>query len=54
VSSAEKAALILPTLENYDLRVLQAIELGMIQHLVVPHEEVLRYSGLNINEIDQR
>ena len=54
MSSAEKAAQILPTLENYDLRVLQAIELGMIQHQVVPHEEVLRYSGLNINEIDHR
>jgi RIO kinase 2 len=41
-------------LENYDLRVLQAIELGMIQHQIVPHEEILRLSGLNINEIDYR
>jgi len=54
VSSAEKAAQALPALENYDLRVLQAIELGMIQHQIVPHDEVLRYSGLNINEIDHR
>jgi RIO kinase 2 len=54
VSSAEKAASVLRNLENYDLRVLQAIELGMIQHHIVPHEEVLRYSGLNINEIDHR
>jgi RIO kinase 2 len=54
VSSAEKAAQALPALENYDLRVLQAIELGMIQHQIVPHEEVVRYSGLNINEIDHR
>ena len=54
MSSAEKAAQALPGLENYDLRVLQAIELGMIQHQIVPHDEVLRYSGLNINEIDHR
>lgn len=54
MSSAEKAAQALPALENYDLRVLQAIELGMIQHQIVPHEEVLRYSGLNISEIDHR
>ena len=54
MSSAEKAAQTLPSLENYDLRVLQAIELGMIQHQIVPHEEVLRLSGLNENEIDHR
>jgi len=54
VSSAEKAAQVLPSLENYDLRVLQAIELGMIQYQIVPHDEVLRLSGLNINEIDHR
>lgn len=54
MSSAEKAAQVLPTLENYDLRVLLAIELGMIQHQIVPHDEILRLSGLNINEIDHR
>ena len=54
MSSAEKAAQVLPTLENYDLRVLHAIELGMIQHQIVPHDEILRLSGLNINEIDHR
>ncbi len=54
MSSAEKAAQVLPSLENYDLRVLQAIELGMIQHQIVPHDEVHRLSGLNINEIDHR
>jgi RIO kinase 2 len=26
----------------------------MIQHQIVPHDEVLRYSGLNLNEIDHR
>lgn len=54
MSSAEKAAQALPALENYDIRVLQAIELGMIQHQIVPHNEVLRYSGLNISEIEHR
>ncbi|MFC1803338.1 RIO1 family regulatory kinase/ATPase [Thermoproteota archaeon] len=54
MSSAEKAAKILPILENYDIRVLQAIELGMIQHQIVPHDEVLRLSGLNENEIEYR
>jgi len=54
VSSAEKAAHTLTKLENYDLRVLRAIEIGMMQHQVVPHEKVVRYSGLNINEIDYR
>jgi len=54
VSSAEKAAHTLTKLENYDLRVLRTIEIGMMQHQVVPHEKVVRYSGLNINEIDYR
>jgi len=54
VSSADKAAQILPSLENYDIRVLHAIEQGMIQHKVVPHKEVLRISGLNESEIYHR
>jgi RIO kinase 2 len=54
VSSAEKAAEALTKLESYDLRILQAIELGMIQHEVVPFEEVVRYSGLNESELEYR
>lgn len=54
MSSADKAAQILPSLENYDIRVLHAIEQGMIQHKVVPHKEVLRISGLNESEIYHR
>jgi len=54
VSSAEKAAVALTKLESYDLRILQAIELGMIQHEVVPFEEVVRYSGLNESELEYR
>jgi len=54
VSSAEKAAVALTKMESYDLRILQAIELGMIQHEVVPFEEVVRYSGLNESELEYR
>lgn len=54
MSSAEKAAAALTKVESYDLRILQAIELGMIRHEVVPFEEVVRYSGLNENELEYR
>lgn len=54
MSSAEKAAEAITKMESYDLRILQAIELGMIQHEVVPFEEVVRYSGLNENELEYR
>jgi RIO kinase 2 len=54
VSSAEKAAEALTKLESYDLRILQAIERGMIQHEVVPSEDVIRYSGLNESELEYR
>ncbi len=54
MSSAEKAAAALTKLESYDLRILQAIELGMIHHEVVPVKEVVRYSGLNERELEYR
>ena len=54
MSSAEKAALMLTELENYDLRILQAIELGMITHETVPFEEIVKYSGLNEDELEYR
>jgi len=54
VSSAEKAAETITKVESYDLRILQAIELGMIQHEVVPFENVVRYSGLNESELEYR
>jgi len=54
VASAEKAAETITKIENYDLRVLHAMELGMIQHEVVPFEDVVRYSGLNENELEYR
>lgn len=54
MSSAEKAAEAITKLESYDLRILQAIELGMIHHEVVPVKEVVRYSGLNESELEYR
>ncbi|MCK4318911.1 serine/threonine protein phosphatase [Candidatus Bathyarchaeota archaeon] len=54
MSSAEKAAVALTKVESYDLRILQAIELGMIRHKVVPVKEVVRYSGLNEREVEYR
>lgn len=54
MSSAEKAAEAITKVESYDLRILQAIELGMIRHKVVPVKEVVRYSGLNEREVEYR
>jgi len=54
VSSAEKAAQVLTQLENLDLRILQAIEQGMIKHEYVPFEEVARYSGLHDSKLEYR
>lgn len=54
MSSAEKAAEAITKVESYDLRILQAIELGMIRHEVVPVKEVIRYSGLNEREVEYR
>ena len=54
MSSAERAAQVLTQLESYDLRVLQGIELGMIQHEYVPFDAVARYSGLNEGELEHR
>ncbi len=54
MSSAGKAAETITKIESYDLRILQAIELGMIQHEVVPFEDVVRYSGLNEDELEYR
>ena len=54
MSSAEKAAEAITKLESYDLRILQAIELGMIHHEVVPVKEIVRYSGLNERELEYR
>jgi RIO kinase 2 len=52
VSSAEKAAKLLPEINNREIRVLQAIELGMIQHEIVPMTEILRYSGFDLSETE--
>ncbi len=54
MSSAERAATILPELEPEDLRVLQAVELGLPRHEFVPLDQVVRYSGLNPKEAEYR
>ena len=54
MSSAERAASILPELEPEDLRVLQAIELGMAGFKYVPLEEIVKYANLNPREVEFR
>lgn len=54
MSSAERAASILPKLEPEDFRVLQAIELGMAGFEYVPVEEIVKYANLNTREVDFR
>ena len=54
MSSAEKAAQVLTQLENLDLRILQAMEQGMIKHEYVPFEEVARYSDLHDSKLEYR
>jgi len=54
MSSAERAASILPELEPEDFRVLQALELGMARFEYVPVEEIVKYANLNTREVDFR
>lgn len=54
MSSAQKAATILPEMENYDIRVLQTLERGMVQYEVMPFNELIKYSGLNESELEHR
>jgi RIO kinase 2 len=52
VSSAEKAAQKLIQLENRDIRVLTAIELGMVKHHTVPVDELMRLTGFNERNLE--
>ncbi len=52
MSSAEKAALILSTLENREFRILSSLEIGMIKHEFVPLKELLKYTGYDENELN--
>ncbi|RLI08288.1 serine/threonine protein kinase [Candidatus Bathyarchaeota archaeon] len=54
MSSAEKAASILPKLEPEDLRVLQAVELGMADFEYVPLDHIIKYANLNPHEVEFR
>ena len=54
MSSAERAARILPELEPKDLRVLQAMELGMMSSEYVPIDQIVKYANLNPREVEFR
>ncbi|MFQ6053131.1 MAG: RIO1 family regulatory kinase/ATPase [Candidatus Bathyarchaeia archaeon] len=54
MSSAERAASVLPELEPEDLRVLQAIELGMASFEYVPIDQIVKYANLNPHEVEFR
>lgn len=54
MSSAERAANLLPELEPEDFRVLQAIELGMTSFEYVPPEQIVKYANLNPREVEFR
>ncbi|KON29756.1 hypothetical protein AC482_05630 [miscellaneous Crenarchaeota group-15 archaeon DG-45] len=54
MSSAERAAGVLTALEPEELRVLQAVELGMAGFEYVPVEEVVKYAGLSTSEVEFR
>jgi len=54
MSSAERAASILPEMEPEDFRVLQAIELGMTGFEYVPLEQIVKYASLNPREVEFR
>lgn len=54
MSSAERAATILPKLEPEDFRVLLAIELGMVSFRFVAVEQIVKYATLNPHEVEFR
>ncbi len=52
MSSAEKAAQIITQVDKHDIRVLTAIELGMIKFHVVPPRELIRITGFSQGRLD--
>jgi len=54
MSSAERAAGLILELQPEELRVLQAIELGMASYSFVPMEEILKFAGMPQREIEYR
>ncbi|MFB0543981.1 MAG: RIO1 family regulatory kinase/ATPase, partial [Candidatus Bathyarchaeia archaeon] len=52
MSSVDLAVSLLRELVSEDFRVLQALELGMGQYMFVPLEEVLKYSGMPLPEVE--
>lgn len=54
MSSAERAAGLILELQPEELRVLQAIELGMASYSFVPMEEILKFAGMPQREVEYR
>ena len=54
MSSAERAAGMLPELKPEDYRVLQAIELGMTSFRYVSLDQIVKYANLNPHEVEFR
>ena len=54
MSSAERAASILPELKPEDIRVLMAVELGMAGFKSVPLNRIVKYANLNRQEVEFR
>lgn len=52
MSSAERAAGLLMSLTPEELRIIQALELGMQKYSFVPVEDVGKYSGFGRSEVD--
>lgn len=54
MSSAERAASLLLEIEPEEFRVLHALELGMAKFSFVPLDELVKYSGLDLGEVEFR
>lgn len=52
MSSAERAAKLITDVENREIRILNAIEIGMIKHQFVPIEELLNFTGFDSAELE--
>jgi RIO kinase 2 len=51
VSSAERAASLITKIDPKELRILQGIELGMAKYEFVPLENIVKFTGLNEDEV---
>lgn len=52
MSTAEKAAKLITKVDNREIRILNAIEIGMIRHQFVPLDELLNFTGFDSQELE--